>query len=71
MTLKDLGYCFYLGHEHTPCPSLDSKAQIVLMVDNNGVHHIDVQFCMCTESPQWVENYHQLLRVGWYPASSQ
>jgi len=22
-------------------------------------------------SPQWVENYRQLIRVGWYPASFQ
>ena len=28
-------------------------------------------FCSCTETPQWVENYRQLLRVGWYPASFQ
>lgn len=35
----------------------------------NGIHHVNVQFCTCTESVGWVENYRQLLRAGWYPAS--
>lgn len=28
-----------------------------------------MQFCTCTEAVWWVEDYRQLLRVGWYPAS--
>lgn len=35
------------------------------MIDFNGFHHVNVQFCGCTG----VEDYCQLLRVGWYPAS--
>lgn len=69
-TLNDLGYQFFLGHEHTSCPSSDST-QTILVINGNGVHYINVQFCGCTESPQWVEKYRQLLRVGWYPASFQ
>jgi hypothetical protein len=41
------------------------------VIDINGVHQINLQFCTCTDSPQWVDNYRQLLRVGWYPASFQ
>ena len=35
----------------------------------NGAHHLKVQFCACEEDPDWVENYRQLLRMDWYPAS--
>lgn|ERR1700753_1991559 len=42
---------------------------MLLVVSDNGVHRLNVQFCTCTETPQWVENYRQLLRIGWYPAS--
>lgn len=41
------------------------------MIDDNGVHSIDVQFCTCAGDDQRVEDYRQLLRVGWYPASFQ
>lgn len=68
MSLNTLGHCFYLGHEHLPCPS-SPRAQRIIIVDDNGIHHVNVQFCACTSSPQWVEKYRQLLRVGWYPAS--
>lgn len=35
----------------------------------NGLHRVNVQFCTCRESVDWVESFRQLLRVGWYPAS--
>ena len=68
-SLQDLDYCFYLGHQHTPCPSSGPRTQTILVIDVNGVHRLSVQFCMCTDDAQWVEKYRQLLRVGWYPAS--
>ena len=69
ITLRDLDHTFYLGHEHTVCPSTKSKSQVILVIDVNGVHYINVQFCECSENAKWVEMYRQLLRVGWYPAS--
>lgn len=68
-SLKDLGYCFYIGHQHMPCPSPGSTTQAMLVIDVNGLHHVDVQFCDCEETPGWVEKYRQLLRIEWYPAS--
>jgi hypothetical protein len=67
-SLLDLGLCFYVGHQHTSCPSAENL-QRILVIDLNGAHHISVQFCTCKEAPGWVENYRQLLRIGWYPAS--
>ena len=68
--LNNLGFRFYAAHEHTPCPSADSTYSITV-IDVNGVHYIDIQFCACTEDVNYVERYRQLLRVGWYPASFQ
>ena len=64
-----MDYCFYLGHQHTSCLLSGSATRTILVIDVNGVHHVNVQFCTCTEDIQWVESYRQLLRVGWYPAS--
>lgn len=68
--LSNLGLCFYLGHQHSSCP-LSHKTQTLVVIDDNGIHHVNVQFCACTRDSQWAENYRQLLRVGWYPASFQ
>ena len=65
-SLLRLGLSFYLGHHHTPCPAT-SSFQKILVIDLNGTHYVNVQFCECEEAP--VEHYCQLLRMGWYPAS--
>ena len=67
-SLLELGLCFHVGHQHSPCPSANSCQQIIV-IHLNGAHRVDVQFCTCKQTPNWVENYRQLLRVGWYPAS--
>lgn len=58
-----------MGHEHTPCPSLESTFKKILVIDLSGAHYINIQFCACKEDPKWVENYRQMLRMRWYPAS--
>lgn len=58
-----------MGHEHTPCPSLDSAFKKVLIIDLSGAHYINIQFCACRDTPEWVEHYRQMLRMRWYPAS--
>lgn len=68
-SLLELGYSFYIGHQHTPCPSPDASLQKILIIGQSGAHYINVQFCACKESPEWIEHYRQLLRMKWYPAS--
>jgi len=68
-SLLELGYSFYIGHQHTPCPSPDSVFQKILVIDLSGAHYVNVQFCICKERPEWIEHYRQLLRMRWYPAS--
>lgn len=67
-SLYELGLCFYIGHQHTPCPSASSYSKI-LIVDLNGTHRVNAQFCACEDTLGYVEHYRQLLRTGWYPAS--
>lgn len=67
-SLLELGFCFYISHQQTPCPSSKSPKQI-LVIDLNGAHLVNVEFCACEGSTSWVEDYRQLLRIGWYPAS--
>jgi len=67
-SLRELGFCFYISHKHTTCPSA-GLPKTILVIHVNGAHYVDVQFCACSVSPGWVENYRQLLRICWYPAS--
>ena len=69
-SLLELGLHFYIGHHHTPCPSVQTFQQI-LVTGLNGAHYVSVQFCACAcqTTPGWVEYYRQLLWIGWYPAS--
>ena len=40
----------------------------MLVVDLSGHHTVYVRFCRCSKN-DFLENYRQLLRLGWYPAS--
>lgn len=68
-SLLELGHSFHISHRHTPCPSPDSSFQKILVIDLNGAHYVNIQFCACKDRPEWIEHYRQLLRMGWYPAS--
>ena len=48
---------------------MDSTPHELLVIDVNGWHKLQVQFCTCGNSAPWHERYRQLLRMRWYPAS--
>ena len=50
---------------HCAVPSEINK---ILVVDLSGHHTVCVRFCRCSKGGL-LENYRQLLRVNWYPAS--
>ena len=56
-----------LGHSGDCCPSPAAPQQI-LVVDLSGHHTVCVSFCRCSKNV-FLENFRQLLRVCWYPAS--
>lgn len=47
-SLRDLGQIFSLGHDGDPCPSSSAYRRLTV-VDSDGYHEVDVQFCMCRE----------------------
>ena len=66
--LSDLGYIVGLGHYGTLCPNRlpDSKGRPTTVVHVNGIHHIRIQYCQCTDAPSELE---QLAKSSLFPAS--
>ncbi|KAJ7848834.1 hypothetical protein B0H14DRAFT_2356572 [Mycena olivaceomarginata] len=69
-SLKDLGLRIQLGH-HPPrerCTNRQAGHQDFVVLHDNGIHRVNVDFCACDEGTR-EEHYIQLLRAGWYPAT--
>lgn len=67
VTLESLGLVFNLGHSTQCCPA-SVETHRMLVIDLSGHHTVCLRFCRCSKNG-FLENYRQLLRVGWYPAS--
>ncbi|KAJ7885141.1 hypothetical protein B0H14DRAFT_2564086 [Mycena olivaceomarginata] len=67
-TTRDLKIRYQIGHpfgEDCPTNYLGKSGDFVVLHDN-GIHVLDVDFCCCTGSPSQVA---QLLNIGWFPAT--
>ncbi|KAF8215391.1 hypothetical protein K438DRAFT_1436151, partial [Mycena galopus ATCC 62051] len=70
-TTQDLGLRYQIGHPFpADCPFnyLGEKSTSFVVLDNNGIHSLNVDFCCCPQAPSEVA---QLLNVGWYPATQK
>ena len=67
VTLESLGLIINLGHGSDSCP-IFTDTETILVIDLSGHHSVCICFCKCSKSG-FLENFRQLLRVGWYPAS--
>ncbi|KAF7336029.1 CxC2 domain-containing protein [Mycena sanguinolenta] len=70
-TTRDLGLRYQIGHppgEDCPWTRLTYSGEKFVVLHNNGIHIIDIDFCGCSGAPSEVN---QLLNVGWYPATSK
>ena len=67
VTLKSLGLTVNLGHSGDSCPS-PAEPQLILVIDLSSHHAVSVRFCKCSKNG-FLDNYRQLLRFDWYPAS--
>ncbi|KAJ7715473.1 hypothetical protein B0H16DRAFT_1805290 [Mycena metata] len=67
---KDLGLRYQIGHHKgEACPFVPLvPTDDFVVLDNNGIHELDIDFCGCPGAPSQVA---QLLNVGWYPATSK
>ncbi|KAJ7149097.1 hypothetical protein C8R46DRAFT_1009634 [Mycena filopes] len=70
-TMRDLGLRFQIGHHKGVQCGFVRRAPIgegFVVLDNNGIHELDVDFCSC---PGAVSEVAQLLNIGWFPATSK
>ncbi|KAJ7669560.1 hypothetical protein DFH06DRAFT_1321616 [Mycena polygramma] len=67
-TLGELGQTFPIGHRAgMDCPrSYLGAPRPMVILHNNAIHTIKVEFCYCDDAPSDVA---QLLNVGWFPAT--
>ncbi|KAF9490826.1 hypothetical protein BDN71DRAFT_1399289, partial [Pleurotus eryngii] len=66
-TLWALGLRIQLGHPRTvACPLVKRGHVDFVVIHVNGIHLVDVDFCGC---PGSLDNFEQLLDVGWWPSS--
>ncbi|KAJ7919816.1 hypothetical protein B0H13DRAFT_2320104 [Mycena leptocephala] len=71
-SLRDLGLQYQdIGHrpgERCPFVHLSPQVKGFVVLHDNGIHTLDVDFCSCPGAPKEVQ---QLLSVGWYPATQE
>jgi predicted nucleic acid-binding Zn finger protein len=68
-TIKDdLKLTYQIGHPlGEDCKSnYLGRTRSIVVLDNNGIHVVNVDFCSCPGAPSEVA---QLLNIGWYPAT--
>ncbi|KAI5895151.1 uncharacterized protein SCHCODRAFT_02494560 [Schizophyllum commune H4-8] len=72
ITLTDLGLVYQLGHGGHPCPAPSPRTSLTSMtlISPTGISRIAISYCGCSRSSN-TTRVQQLLREGWYPATTQ
>jgi hypothetical protein len=65
--MKNLGIKIFLGHNGDPCPIPGDLIKDFTVIDTNGVHSIEAQFCGCYGNAGGSPNRIQLLRSRLLP----
>ncbi|KAJ7841679.1 hypothetical protein B0H13DRAFT_1910144 [Mycena leptocephala] len=68
-TTQGIGLTYQLHHvrgEECPNVVLARTVQDFVVLHNNGIHTLTIQFCGCASAPRELD---QLLDIGWYPAT--
>lgn len=68
-SLYNLGLQVYLGHPTGICPLPEPLREPFAVVDMNGFHLINIQWCGCNQALRHL-HCRQLLRSKWYPATT-
>ncbi|KAF7304205.1 CxC2 domain-containing protein [Mycena indigotica] len=67
-SLHDLGLHIQFGHHsNDTCPYPRAGRSDFVVIADNGIHSVAVNFCGCMDSDP---NHLQLLKGGWYPATT-
>jgi hypothetical protein len=65
--LKSLGVQMFLSHSGEPCAIPGNIIEDFVIMDTNGIHLVNMQFCGCYEVAGGAHNCVQLLRAGLLP----
>lgn len=67
-----MGAIVQLGHKDGTCPSPSAKTRRIVVADLIGVQAVEVRFCDCfnDQTGEFVPEWAQLLRRGWFPATT-
>jgi hypothetical protein len=68
VSLKSLGVVVHLGHGGQPCRIPGDFVKDFVVVETNGIHYVDMQFCGCYQTTGSHPRT-QLLRAGLLPAT--
>ncbi|KAJ7062990.1 hypothetical protein B0H15DRAFT_794749 [Mycena belliarum] len=68
-TLAELNVVYQVGHGGHPCPRPHPTERSMVVMDVNAIHTVRYQYCGCDLSDS-AQNLEQLLRNGWYPATT-
>ncbi|KAJ6509612.1 hypothetical protein DFH09DRAFT_942560, partial [Mycena vulgaris] len=69
-SVKDIGLRIQFGHPpREPCLTPHPGYSEFVILHENGIHNVTVDFCGCEDRLKAGAPYIQLLRAGWYPAT--
>ncbi|CAK5278522.1 unnamed protein product [Mycena citricolor] len=69
VSLAELGLVYQLGHGGHRCPFPAEKPQPIVVIHAPYIHQVRMCYCQCSKS-DYANNVQQLLRNGWYPATT-
>ncbi len=67
----DLGYVLQLGHNTRVCPMMQDATRMLTVTDLTGIHIVNVRWCECRDSPGGASRRVQLMRMRWFPTTSE
>ncbi|KAJ6518333.1 hypothetical protein C8R47DRAFT_1205389 [Mycena vitilis] len=68
-TLESLDLVYQLGHGGHPCPHPAPATRTMVVMDTDYIHTVKYRYCACDKSDR-AGNLEQLMRNGWYPATT-
>lgn len=70
-SLREAGYVFQLGHDPADwCTHPERSARTFTILHTNGVHHVELAFCGCTQVAKHGNRLQQLHRRCLFPATT-
>ncbi|KAI0702117.1 hypothetical protein C8Q76DRAFT_632973, partial [Earliella scabrosa] len=71
-SLRELGVVIQLGHGGLPCANSAKNTRRLVVVTCTGIHEVEARFCecLCEDGTEFVPQWVQCMRFGWFPATT-